>query len=521
MRRWRVVLLRSCMLALLALLLAGRAAAADVTVDATVESNDVVINEAVHLHDHGQRGAERVAAGAVRSRRVRGQLPRPLDAGLVRQRPHVGQHQPPLPRRAVARRRVPVRTVRGRRRRASATRRSRSRSGSPPRQRAARPASRPAERRGCGWSSNRRKTEVYVGERVDLALTLYIGNVRIRDLQYPGHRRRRRDARQVLATRARAAACSTASATTRCVLRTTMTPVRPGTRRPQRQHGDERGHRPPRHGSACSTQFFPAEAKPVEVRADAAQLTVLPLPEQGKPADFTGAVGTFDFTLTAKPTELDAGDPITLRMEITGERQPRQRQRRRPCPVDDRFRVYDAQPVKGEDSGERRVFEQVVIPEGRRRPRAAGGAVHLLRSRCARLSHHHPGTDGAHACAPGARPSRRSSTPTSPPPSSTQPKAQPLGRDIVYIKDAPGAVAGARTASLPAPLVPARYSCCRWRCSRRSGRTRGGAIAWRPTRAWCAFARPGARRGARWRRWADGRPMRASTTSCPPPWRRI
>ena len=45
MRRWRVAVLRGCTLAMLALLVAARATA-DVSVDATVESNDVTINEA-------------------------------------------------------------------------------------------------------------------------------------------------------------------------------------------------------------------------------------------------------------------------------------------------------------------------------------------------------------------------------------------------------------------------------------------------------------------------------------------
>lgn len=47
-------------------------------------------------------------------------------------------------------------------------------------------------------------------------------------------------------------------------------------------------------------------------------LTVLPLPEEGKPADFTGLVGTFQLSATASPTSVNVGDPITLVVALSG-----------------------------------------------------------------------------------------------------------------------------------------------------------------------------------------------------------
>ena len=44
----------------------------------------------------------------------------------------------------------------------------------------------------------------------------------------------------------------------------------------------------------------------------------LPLPEQNKPANFTGAVGNFTMTATAGPTNVTVGDPITVRVQISG-----------------------------------------------------------------------------------------------------------------------------------------------------------------------------------------------------------
>ena len=48
-------------------------------------------------------------------------------------------------------------------------------------------------------------------------------------------------------------------------------------------------------------------------------VSVLALPTQGRPANFTGAVGTFDLTVLAEPTAVRVGDPIKLTMEIRGD----------------------------------------------------------------------------------------------------------------------------------------------------------------------------------------------------------
>ncbi len=48
------------------------------------------------------------------------------------------------------------------------------------------------------------------------------------------------------------------------------------------------------------------------------KLNIKPLPEEDKPADFTGAVGTFELTQTASPTILETGDPISIDLEVSG-----------------------------------------------------------------------------------------------------------------------------------------------------------------------------------------------------------
>jgi len=48
-------------------------------------------------------------------------------------------------------------------------------------------------------------------------------------------------------------------------------------------------------------------------------LKVLPLPKTGVPQGFNGAVGEFELGVSATPTNLVAGDPITVRIEIRGK----------------------------------------------------------------------------------------------------------------------------------------------------------------------------------------------------------
>jgi len=56
----------------------------------------------------------------------------------------------------------------------------------------------------------------------------------------------------------------------------------------------------------------------ITVSAKKRIVDVKPFPEQGKPDNFTGAVGDFDFTVNTDKTQLDAGDALQLSVEING-----------------------------------------------------------------------------------------------------------------------------------------------------------------------------------------------------------
>ncbi len=48
-------------------------------------------------------------------------------------------------------------------------------------------------------------------------------------------------------------------------------------------------------------------------------LDVKPLPTEGKPANFTGAVGKFDFSVTASKTHLNASESLQAKVEVSGK----------------------------------------------------------------------------------------------------------------------------------------------------------------------------------------------------------
>jgi hypothetical protein len=58
--------------------------------------------------------------------------------------------------------------------------------------------------------------------------------------------------------------------------------------------------------------------KNVTVTSPLASIKVLPLPTQGRPSDFGGAVGTFKISADISSSKNTAGDPLTLRMRVNG-----------------------------------------------------------------------------------------------------------------------------------------------------------------------------------------------------------
>ena len=103
-------------------------------------------------------------------------------------------------------------------------------------------------------------------------------------------------------------------------------------------------------------------ARPIGAEAELDPVVVKPIPTTGQPPWFNGAVGRYQFAVTAMPTEVHVGDPITLTMSVRGaERldllQPPKLEAVEP--LVEQFKIPD-EILAGEVKGNTKVFTQTV-----------------------------------------------------------------------------------------------------------------------------------------------------------------
>jgi tetratricopeptide (TPR) repeat protein len=273
------------------------------------------------------------------------------------------------------------------------------------------------------------ESEVYVRERVPVTLKLYVGDVRVADLQYPTVTGDGFSLERFPQPTQRTE--QTAEGSFHVVeFTSTLTPLRSG---------------PLSVGPAAmalnllvrspgADPFFGhgfGQRRPLEVRSEPLVLTVLPLPDAGRPADFSGAVGRFELVVRAAPVDVAAGDPVTVTSTIRGDGSlegiapPA-------IAANDQLRVYPAQPASGSPATDARIFEQVVIPR-----RAGTTTLPELR-----FSYFDP---DVRAYRTSIRPGIRLTVRPSPNAEDTPPAAvrrertpEVVGHDLVFIKDEPG-----------------------------------------------------------------------------------
>jgi oxygen tolerance protein BatD len=66
-------------------------------------------------------------------------------------------------------------------------------------------------------------------------------------------------------------------------------------------------------------QFFnQGRQVPVSLATETVNVECLPLPQDNKPANFSGAVGNFALAASVGPTNVTVGDPVTVRVQISG-----------------------------------------------------------------------------------------------------------------------------------------------------------------------------------------------------------
>lgn len=108
-------------------------------------------------------------------------------------------------------------------------------------------------------------------------------------------------------------------------------------------------------------QFFGAasyEDIPVTTRSKSIQVEVLPLPEEGKPEGFNGAVGNFQYKVQVTRNELKANDAFNLKMIITGKGNLKLIT----APALNLKNEFETYEPKVSDNGTSKVFDYLVIP---------------------------------------------------------------------------------------------------------------------------------------------------------------
>ncbi len=70
-------------------------------------------------------------------------------------------------------------------------------------------------------------------------------------------------------------------------------------------------------GSDPFAMFF-GGARTHNLQPEPVRVTILPLPEEGRPAGFTGAVGSYRLTAALDHTSVEVGRPVTLTLEVAG-----------------------------------------------------------------------------------------------------------------------------------------------------------------------------------------------------------
>ena len=114
--------------------------------------------------------------------------------------------------------------------------------------------------------------------------------------------------------------------------------------------------------------FFgpPMEQQQIPLSIEQQSINVRPLPAENVPAGFNGAVGNYTMTFSAGPTNVAVGDPITVKVQISGHGNldaltiPEQPEWRdfKTYPPTSKIETHDPLGVQGTKS-----FEQIIVPQ--------------------------------------------------------------------------------------------------------------------------------------------------------------
>jgi hypothetical protein len=107
--------------------------------------------------------------------------------------------------------------------------------------------------------------------------------------------------------------------------------------------------------------FVQRQTFPTAFSTEPFVLTILPLPTQGCPPTFSGAIGDFRLVAKASPVDIAVGDLVTIEVVIEGIGLPEALTPPTLPPVNG-VKAYEVKPVPAEDSASTRTFRQTVVP---------------------------------------------------------------------------------------------------------------------------------------------------------------
>lgn len=174
------------------------------------------------------------------------------------------------------------------------------------------------------------------------------------------------------------------------------------------------------------------EKEPIELKSERIPLTVLPVPEDNRPSGFTGAVGNYDFNADVSPLKVKAGDPLTLKMTVSGSGNfstislPGLKELKN-------FKIYEPQ-VRQE--GNEKIFEQILIPLDESAKEVPAVSVSFFNTDTGRYRTITKGPFPVEVLKPEKK--EEIAIYEAPRTEDVLLKKEKLGRDIIYIKESPG-----------------------------------------------------------------------------------
>ncbi|MBI5056847.1 MAG: protein BatD [Nitrospirae bacterium] len=282
------------------------------------------------------------------------------------------------------------------------------------------------------------KTKVYLNEMVPLSIKLYINRVGLRDVQYPELKHEHLSASEfekpVQYQETRGGVNFDVVEFKTQIFATKAGDFRLGPAKIKANLLSKKNRRAPssQFDNFFDDDFFGGyEVTPIELKSNELTINVLPFPDRNRPDNFKGAVGDFKFNMEASPSAVKVGDPVTVKMIVSGKGNfntvtgPVMKQQ-------EGFKTYEPQ-VKQE--GDKKIFEQVLIPitdTVRNLPEAS-------------FSFFNPDKGQYQTLAKNAIPlqvikaERENSTiMEAPQTGGGLVRKEVFGRDIIYIKEAPG-----------------------------------------------------------------------------------